>query len=594
MEKSKKKGIIIGIVSLFVVTLTLLGLTYAYYRTRIIDNPNDKSISVTSRKLELTYVNGNEIVNSTLLPGDEIVKTFTVENTGDDVIEYGVYLENVVNEFVNIEDLSINITCQSVNQNGEVSGSCNGVSDYQYPLTNEQLITNSIDKKIIHKYTLTLNYANSKYNQADDMDKILSGVIKIYATNDVYELLIDANQLNSTDVVELHSNPKSARQINGVYKMVGVELGEHNLIIKDKDGNTKGETTLQIVKGDTQNVSGNIVSVTEDTLRLRMSIGEINNNKITLNELEPESYYVVELNGTKYPVEQFSEALIASTEENPAKLIGTAVLNKTILLEETDKDMYLNLGGYTLMCESGCGNLIRLQGNNSSLTISNGQIKALDGVVPLAVGYITEDEQNLNLVVKNDVIINAMSYGIGVYGNNAKLDFYGKLYVSDNGYAIFGNGTSAGETINVYDGAVISAVGNGGIALYLPNLGVTTINGGTITGETAISMKAGELNVNKGTLVSTGEKAELEAVCKGNGSSNAGDVIFAEVNEGYKRNIKINISENANLTSNKANIIRVRKCELSDENDTANVVTVTGKYTTAVADPLNANVITYN
>ena len=33
-----KKSIIIGLVSLFIVTLLLLGLTYAYYRTRVIGN----------------------------------------------------------------------------------------------------------------------------------------------------------------------------------------------------------------------------------------------------------------------------------------------------------------------------------------------------------------------------------------------------------------------------------------------------------------------------------------------------------------------------------------------------------------------------
>ena len=38
MEKKSKKSLVIGITSLFLVTLILLGLTYAYYRTRIIGN----------------------------------------------------------------------------------------------------------------------------------------------------------------------------------------------------------------------------------------------------------------------------------------------------------------------------------------------------------------------------------------------------------------------------------------------------------------------------------------------------------------------------------------------------------------------------
>ena len=54
MEKKNKQSLIIGMTSLFLVTLILVGLTYAYYRTRIIGNDStDPSISVVSKKLEV-------------------------------------------------------------------------------------------------------------------------------------------------------------------------------------------------------------------------------------------------------------------------------------------------------------------------------------------------------------------------------------------------------------------------------------------------------------------------------------------------------------------------------------------------------------
>ena len=55
MEKKSKKSLIIGVTSLFLVTFILLGLTYAYYRTRIIgNNSNVPSVSVTSKNMEIT------------------------------------------------------------------------------------------------------------------------------------------------------------------------------------------------------------------------------------------------------------------------------------------------------------------------------------------------------------------------------------------------------------------------------------------------------------------------------------------------------------------------------------------------------------
>ena len=111
MEKKSKKSVIIGITALLLVTLTLLGLTYAYYRTRIVGNEAEKSISVTSKVLGLKYEDGdsNVILGATIEPTEEIeiVKEFTVTNTGDEAVSYSVYLESVLNEFERTEDILI-------------------------------------------------------------------------------------------------------------------------------------------------------------------------------------------------------------------------------------------------------------------------------------------------------------------------------------------------------------------------------------------------------------------------------------------------------------------------------------------------------
>ena len=64
MEKKSKKSVVIGITILLLVTLILLGLTYAYYRTRIVGNNEEKSISVTSKKLEVTYSDDKAVIEA--------------------------------------------------------------------------------------------------------------------------------------------------------------------------------------------------------------------------------------------------------------------------------------------------------------------------------------------------------------------------------------------------------------------------------------------------------------------------------------------------------------------------------------------------
>ena len=87
---NRKQKIIISIVGITIVLLALLGLTYAYYLTRIQGNTNTNSISVTTAKLELVYGdNSAEIIRGTgaLMPtvetdADDAIgtKTFTVTN----------------------------------------------------------------------------------------------------------------------------------------------------------------------------------------------------------------------------------------------------------------------------------------------------------------------------------------------------------------------------------------------------------------------------------------------------------------------------------------------------------------------------------
>ena len=59
---TKKQKIIVSTTGIFLVMLILVGLTYAYFLTRIKGNENEKSISVTTANLILEYADIDDIV----------------------------------------------------------------------------------------------------------------------------------------------------------------------------------------------------------------------------------------------------------------------------------------------------------------------------------------------------------------------------------------------------------------------------------------------------------------------------------------------------------------------------------------------------
>ena len=59
---NRKQKIIISVTGIFIVLLILVGLTYAYFLTRIQGNTNTKSISVTTANLVLEYGENTNVV----------------------------------------------------------------------------------------------------------------------------------------------------------------------------------------------------------------------------------------------------------------------------------------------------------------------------------------------------------------------------------------------------------------------------------------------------------------------------------------------------------------------------------------------------
>ena len=178
---NRKQKIIVSVVGITIVLLALLGITYAYYLTRIQGNTNTNSISVTTADLKLVYNDGTDgvIGGENLEPSDTVyTKTFTVTNEGNGSVDYGVYLIDVINTFERKDDIKYTITCTS---DGE---ECTSVTtETIFPSGISELVTNTIETGVTQTYTLSFTYKDTGTDQSVDMGKELSAKIQIYGEN---------------------------------------------------------------------------------------------------------------------------------------------------------------------------------------------------------------------------------------------------------------------------------------------------------------------------------------------------------------------------------------------------------------------------
>ena len=265
MNKKQKK--IVSVVGIIIVLLALLGVSYAYFLTRIQGNTNEKSISVTTADLKLVYNDGTDgVINfndNTFVPGTYLgKKTFTVANEGNARVSYGLYLENIINKLT-LGGLVYKVHCES-----NIAGNtCNGVNETDYPKFDSKIISNSIEINEVHTYTLELEYKELNIDQSDDMNKKIEGKLQIHALDNVFDIIGSVEDSNSDDILILISdNDSYTSQIsNKLFKFSGVKPGLYSLKLKTSTGETDIINNINITLGTEFNISGNNLTITKYT-----------------------------------------------------------------------------------------------------------------------------------------------------------------------------------------------------------------------------------------------------------------------------------------------------------------------------------------
>ena len=288
---NRRQKIIVSITGIFIVLLALIGLTYAYFLTKITGNPTSASISVTTANLALEYEEGTPVVLSGVkIVPDTILgkKTFAVTNKGDaKVDDYGVYLVEVVNTMKYQSDVQIRMTCTtyatSVYESNKANiqagtttgianlGECNGYNS-QFPGSNSLLTTNSINTGETQVYSLEVEYLETGENQTDDMAKELSGMLHIANQQDIVDLEGTVSGASTGDYVQINSTQRISKIVDGKYKLAGIEAGTHSLKVMGSNGSPKGTISISIKKGKTPGVSGTNITIDNDSQTATVNI----------------------------------------------------------------------------------------------------------------------------------------------------------------------------------------------------------------------------------------------------------------------------------------------------------------------------------
>ena len=202
----------------------------------------------------------------------------------------------------------------------------------------------------------------------------------------------------------------------------------------------------------------------------------LGNGKTTLlTDLEDKVYYlsinanvnaIFDLNGHKFLTDESGKSY---------------VLGKLVFMDSSNGEtgLYYCKVNYINDGQDKC--VLKAIGENSLLTIENGTIEA----------------RNAN----NTFDDNNGQFGLGVQDGGNIIINGGTIKAG--WYAIAGNGSSINSSSIIINGGRIISVCD--YAIYLPHVGVTTINGGIIDGAAgAISLNRGSLTINNGKFSSDG------------------------------------------------------------------------------------------
>lgn len=364
-------------------------------------------------------------------------------------------------------------------------------------------------------------------------------------------------QISTTNEIAIYQPQNGTLTVNGsVTGLGGIELKAGSLIVNAGAKITATGTPNQSSTTTGSSTLGYAIAIVENEKYAGVSTVKISKDAVIVGPVaelqdspnpshnpdffESEVKMVVEVDGGK----QFTTLADAM---NDVAAGGTLNILKPIALKNTieiDKNLTINLNDNNITATNAGAFWIKEGTVNftGTGTIAVENITDNDNAVILAGADVTED---VSLTIGSNVIVNsAECYGIKLTGTNTteSLTVEGKVN-TQNRSAIYAGGNS--QTITVANGAVITTTDE--VAIYQPMPGTLTING-TVTGASAVELKAGTLSV--GATANLDATAPVAHTPNDNGTSSRGYAIAAVENKNNAGNINVTVDASATLDAN--------------------------------------------
>ena len=227
---------------------------------------------------------------------------------------------------------------------------------------------------------------------------------------------------------------------------------------------------------------------------------------------------------------KLSEAISNASDGDQIELLSDTSKSRTGIYIGSNKNITLDLKGFTLTGDQTLQDAIFTVGSGSSLTVENGIIDAKGRHAFTLEGGTLKIQANAEISsVECCVYLKAGS----------TLETSGKLY-STGAYTISGNySQGGGPTYTTINGGTVENAYNGltreydGFAIYQPQGGSVIVNAGTITGNNGIGIKSGTLKVNGGTISGKANTTH-EPATVGDGIDGCGSAIVIDSREPYE------------------------------------------------------------
>lgn len=213
----RRPKIILAFIGIGVISLLMVVATYAWFSLNIIGEGKNTKIASFNKIMKMDFVDTSNIALSNIYTGEGISKTFTVENTGETTVFYNIVFTDLVNSFVNPNDLVY-----------ELISSTGGANKIQTvaPTENNTAIASHIriGEGEKHEYTLNITFLKTDEDQSRNMNKTFSTKVIIteasnksdlssmYASNSLGYAILKNNTFLQESAIDYNISPT-----NGLY-----------------------------------------------------------------------------------------------------------------------------------------------------------------------------------------------------------------------------------------------------------------------------------------------------------------------------------------------------------------------------------------